>query len=241
MWEIVLGTFGIAALAAFTQSVSGFGSALIAAPLLTLIVGPRSAVVIITTLGLAMSTMVTVRQSRHVDWRLTATLAAMGLLGMPMGLLLLTKLDPRALTLAIAVLVLASALVLATRWSGRPGPWMRRAAGIMSGAMLTAAGMNGPPLVVTLQAMRLSPATFRATLQAAFCVQDLAAVTGFAVVGAITPHALVAIAAGLPALPIGWALGDTVFSRLDHALFRRVVIGMLVLSAVAAAASAGVG
>jgi uncharacterized membrane protein YfcA len=97
--------------------------------------------------------------------------------------------------------------------------------------------MNGPPLVITLQAMRLRPDSFRATLQAVFCSQDAAAVVGFVAVGQMSRTALVAIAAGLPGLPLGWLLGDRVFTRIDQDVFRRVVLGMLVVSAVAAAAS----
>jgi uncharacterized membrane protein YfcA len=239
--EIALGSFAIALLAAFSQSVSGFGSALVAVPLLSLLAGPRTAVVTITTLSIAMTALATVRERRHVQWRVAGTLAGAGLLGMPAGLVLLTALHTRALTLVIAALVLVVALLLASGWSARPGPWARRSAGVLSGAMLTSTGMNGPPLVITLQAMRLAPGSFRATLQAVFCSQDVAAVAGFIAVGQMNRTALVAVAAGLPGLPLGWLLGDRVFTRIDPEVFRRVVLGMLVLSALAAGASALVG
>jgi uncharacterized membrane protein YfcA len=235
--DIALGAFLIAALAAFAQSVSGFGSALVAVPLLSVLAGPRTAVVTITALSIAMTALATARERRHVQWRVAGTLAATGLLGMPLGLVLLTALDPRALTLVIAALVLAVTVLLACGWSAHPGPWARRSAGVLSGAMLTSTGMNGPPLVITLQAMRLRPDSFRATLQAVFCSQDVAAVVGFVAVGQMSRTALVAIAAGLPGLPLGWLLGDRVFTGIDPAVFRRVVLGMLLLSALAAAAS----
>jgi uncharacterized membrane protein YfcA len=145
------------------------------------------------------------------------------------------------LTLVIAVLVLAFALLLASGWAPHPGPWARRASGVTSGAMLTSTGMNGPPLVITLQAMRLRADRFRATLQAVFCTQDVAAVLGFVLVGQVSRTVLVAVAAGLPGLPLGWLLGDRVFTGLDAAVFRKVVLGMLVLSAVAAGGSAFTG
>jgi uncharacterized membrane protein YfcA len=103
--------------------------------------------------------------------------------------------------------------------------------------MLTSTGMNGPPLVITLQAMRLRADRFRATLQAVFCSQDVAAVLGFVAVGQVTRSTLVAVAAGLPGMPLGWLLGDRVFTSLDAAVFRRIVLGMLVLSGVAAGVS----
>lgn len=237
MTEIALGAFAIAALAAFAQSVSGFGSALVAVPLLSVLAGPRTAVVTITALSIAMTALATARERRHVQWRVAGTLAATGLVGMPVGLVLLTSLGARALTLVIAALVLVVTVMLARGWSPRPGPWARRSAGVLSGAMLTSTGMNGPPLVATLQALGLRAAAFRATLQAVFCVQDVAAVVGFVAIGQVDRTVLVAVAAGLPGLPLGWLLGDRVFTRIDQDVFRRVVLGMLVVSAVAAAAS----
>jgi uncharacterized membrane protein YfcA len=241
VWEIALGAFLVATVAAFAQSVSGFGSALVAVPLLTVLAGPRTAVVTITALSIAMTAAAAARERRHVQWPVGVTLALTGLVGMPLVLILLTRLPARALTLVIAAVVLAFALLLASGWAPHPGPWARRAAGATSGAMLTSTGMNGPPLVITLQAMRLAPDRFRATLQAVFCTQDVAAVAAFVAVGQVTRTALVAIAGGLPGLPLGWLLGDRVFARLDAVVFRRIVLGMLVLSAVAAAASAATG
>ncbi|HET8615914.1 MAG TPA: sulfite exporter TauE/SafE family protein [Actinomycetales bacterium] len=238
MIEIALGAFVIATVAAFAQSVSGFGSALVAVPLLSLLAGPRTAVVTITVLSIAMTGLATARERRHVEWHVAGTLALTGLLGMPVGLVLLTALEPRTLTLVIAVLVLAFALLLASGWAPHPGPWARRASGVVSGAMLTSTGMNGPPLVITLQAMRLRADRFRATLQAAFCTQDVAAVLGFVVVGQVNRTVLVAVAAGLPGLPLGWLLGDRVFTALSASVFRKVVLGMLVASAAAAGGSA---
>lgn len=241
MWELALGAFVIATLAAFAQSVSGFGSALVAVPLLSVLAGPHTAVVTITTLSVAMTALATVRERRHVEWRVTSTLVLTGLLGIPVGLLLLSTLDRRALTLVIAVLVLAFAVLLATGWAPHPGPWARRASGVVSGAMLTSTGMNGPPLVITLQAMRLRADRFRATLQAVFLSQDVAAVLGFVAIGQMTGSSLVAVAAGLPGMPLGWLLGDRVFAGIDASVFRRIVLGMLMASAVAAAASALLG
>lgn len=238
MTEIALGAFAIATLAAFAQSVSGFGSALVAVPLLSVLAGPHTAVVAITTLSIAMTALGTARERRHVHWGVAATLALTGFVGMPLGLVVLTSLDPRALTLVIAVVVLGFAMLLASGWSTDPGRWARRAAGVASGAMLTSTGMNGPPLVITLHAMRLQPHPFRATLQAVFCSQDVAAVVGFAVVGQIDRTALVAVLAGLPGLPLGWLLGDRVFTGIDPTVFRRIVLAMLMVSAVAAALSA---
>jgi uncharacterized membrane protein YfcA len=98
------------------------------------------------------------------------------------------------------------------------------AAGCLIGALLTSTGMNGPPLVATFQAMRLTPHAFRATLQAAFFVQDLFAIAGFVLIGQLSSQALVAAAAGIPGVLVGWFLGDRVFHLISPRVFRWLVL-----------------
>ena len=110
------------------------------------------------------------------------------------------------------------------------------ATGIGSGVLLTSTGMNGPPLVLAMDARRLSPRHFRGTLQVVLCGQDLAALVGFLVVGSIDRTALAAAAIGVVASPVGWLLGDTVFHRVPPELFRRILLAGLAASALLLAA-----
>ena len=225
---LALGAF---VLAGFLQSVSGFGAALVAVPLLALALGPVPAVVAVTTASLVLSGWAARRERAHVDVPLARTLVLSGLVGLPLGLVLLRVLPPAGLQLLMAVVVLA-ALVLVLRRSRLPGGGAATsAAGLVSGALLTSTGMNGPPLVLAVAGREVSPRRFRATLQTVLCVQDAAAVLGFLVVGAVSAPALVAALVGTLAAPLGWRLGDRVFHRVPPAGFHRVVAAALLASA----------
>lgn len=225
-------------LAGSAQAVTGFGLALIAVPLLAIVVDPVPAIVATTMIGVVLTFVAATRESAHVDRAVASTLAWTGIVGMPIGLLVLLLLGPDQLTVLVAVVLLVLVVAL---WANLRVPFTRStlwSAGVVSGALLTSTGMNGPPLVVVLDGARMSPRRFRATLQVVFCVQDLAAVIGFAIIGHISVLTFAVTAGGLVGIPLGWWLGDRVFRSIAEDTFRRVILIALVCTAVVAVVQA---
>jgi uncharacterized protein len=230
----VLGAAATAAflVAAVAQAVTGFGFALVAVPLLVLVTDSVTAVVATTVVGLVLTGLVGHRERAHVQRPIAVRFIVAGLLGMPLGLVALVQLDERSLTILIAVGVLSCAGLL---WSGvgiPAGPRTQWGAGVLSGALLTSTGMNGPPLVLTMQPLSLAPRPFRATLQVVFFGQDVAAVAAFAVLGYVSPVVATAVAAGAVGVPAGWWLGDRLFGLLPPAGFRALVLATVTSTAV---------
>ncbi len=221
---------GVFVLAALAQAASGFGSALVAVPLLALVIDPVPAVVAATSVSLVLTAGAWRRERQHTDPVRARTLTLAGLVGMPVGLVALAVLDADALgsLIAVVVLLLVAALALGLRL--RPGPSTLIGSGMVSGALLTSTGMNGPPLVLALQ--DLPPLRYRATLQAVFCGQDVVAVAGFVALGHFSGEVALLTATGVVGLPLGWFLGDRVFHRISPAAFRWVVLAGLAVTAV---------
>lgn len=234
-----MATLGIlipVALAAFllagaAQSLTGFGSSLVAAPLLALVVGTHTTVVAVTLVSVVLTGWASVRERAHVDVGAAVHLSVVGLIGLPIGLLLLTWATSDVLRVLMAVTVLAALLPIALRIRLPNNPMAMSVAGVTSGALLTSTGMNGPPLVLALVARDLEPRRFRSTLQHVLCFQDVAAVIGFVIVGALSRDAGVLAAAGVVASPLGWLLGDQLFHRISPVAFRRVLVAGLTASA----------
>lgn len=220
-------TCGIVLLAAAAQAVTGFGFALIAVPLITTVTDPRTAVVAATIAGIALTVSVAVRERRYARWSAVGWLVASSLLGMPLGLLLLRLAPAALLTVLIGIGVTGCALLL---WRGLRLPDRRPvvlAVGLCAGTLSTSTGTNGPPLVAAFQAMGLPRRTFRATLSAIFAVNGVASVVGFAATGQATPTTWTIGLLGVPAVVLGWWLGNHIFHRVDEALFRRILLGAL--------------
>lgn len=205
------------------QSVSGFGAALVAVPILAPVLGPGQAVVTVTLVSVVLSGGAALRERHHVDVATSRRMTLAGLVGMPVGLVLLARASETLLQSLMAVTVLAALVLVAGRVRVPSGVATARITGVLSGVLLTSTGMNGPPLVLGLFAQHPEPRRFRGTLQAILCAQDLAAIIGFVALGMVHREALVAALIGLASCPAGWLLGDLVFDRIAPKVFHRVL------------------
>lgn len=214
--------------AALAQAVTGFGSALVAVPALALVVDPVAAVVATTAVSLVLTTGAGWRERAHVDGAAARALVLTGVLGMPFGLVVLALAGESRLEAWIAASMLLLVLLVAA--GVRVGRRVLPVAGVVSGALLTSTGMNGPPLVLAL--IDRDPRRYRATLQAVFAVQDLVGLAAFVLLGHVGTDAVLLALGGVVGLPLGWRLGDPLFHRIPPARLRPVVLGGLVVTAV---------
>ncbi len=217
--------------AASVQAVTGFGFALVAVPLLAIVVEPVEAVVVVTIVSLGLTTLAARRERTHVLRGPAVRMIIGGLVGMPLGLVALVRLDGSALRIVIAVVITGLVILLALRVRLGSGPRSQWGAGVVSGALLTSTGLNGPPLVLTLQSMEVTPAAFRGTLQRVFQGQDVVAVLAFAAVGRVDLGLLALALVGTAAVPMGWAWGDRLFGRISPETFRVIVLVTLLVAA----------
>ena len=220
--------------AACAQMVSGFGFALMAVPLMGLAIDVKSAVVISTICGTASSTFQALTESRHRDGRLVRNLVIASFIGMPLGVVLLERVDVEALRVAIGLVVLLAIAAVATRPNdGHPHAniGLEFVAGFVSGALATATSTNGPPLVLLLRFKGLTPDQFRATINTVFSVVAVTTVFVFALSGRITSDVVTGALVGVPGLFVGMALGYRVRGRVSVGVFWRIVLGLLVVTA----------
>jgi len=226
------------AVAAGIQVTMGFGFALVAIPIVAVVDDPKVAVVLITAVGVPMTLWNTCRWRRHLRVREMLTVAVASLVGMPLGAFVLTRAPDRALTLTIGVVVL---VLTAWLWRGLrlpPGPRTEVSAGVVSGALATSTGTNGPPLVIAFQATGMEREPFRATLAGCFLVQGLVALCIFWANDLVTNDVGRAFVVGMPAVVVGTIVGERLTARLHGRAFRAAVLGLLTLSGALAVAGA---
>jgi uncharacterized protein len=216
------------ALGSFAQSISGFGFTLIAVPLLTVAVRPADAVVGQTLAALLLSGWMGTQLWPLADKAVLKRIVPMSVLGMPIGIWLSSRLSDRGLRVMVGIAVISAAIAIASGWRLRKvnAPF-ELGAGLLSGILSTTTGTNGPPLVITMAARDHPPDRFRATLQVAFAIANVAAIPFFVASGKITHSGVVVGAVGLVPTLAGRLLGEPVFRKLDPFRFRRIVIVML--------------
>ena len=241
VWGVHLGVLAVLAVialaAGFVQSTAGFGFALLAVPLMALVVPPQTAVVIVFLHGTVSSLLTAGRHQGHIDRTETWRLSTGAIVAMPLGAVILVTASPGVLRICLGVATCTAAvwmLLPATkrRAVGEVRPVTTYAVGALSGVLNTALATNGPPLVVYLRARGLVPVSFRSTISMVFTISNVVGLGVLVAVGAVHSEALVVAAlAALPALA-GWAAGNALSSRLSHHHFNVVVDGLLLVAGV---------
>jgi uncharacterized membrane protein YfcA len=236
---VLIGVVGAVALAAGAQQLAGFGFSLMAMPLLTALVGPQDAVVLSSVASLVGGSAMAWRL-RHLADRPTLRRLLVGAApGLPLGVLALAHVPDAGLRIAVAVAVLVMVVILAVGWRmTEERPATEVGAGFVAGAMGTAIGIAGPPIVLVLQAADMEQHRFRATTVSFFVVTNvvtLPLVLGSGVADLDRwPAALVAV----PAALAGNRACEGLAHRIPAARFRRLVLTLLVLAATLSLATA---
>lgn len=216
---------------------AGFGGGVIAVPLLALVFPLQVTVPVVTVLNMLSSIGHGVTDWRHIVWREIGRIVPGSLVGVFLGLYLLTLFDPQPLARALGVFVVLYALyvmLFAGRTPEIPPRWMLPVAAVTSffagivGSLF--GGAAGPLYVIYLNAARLGKDAFRVTITTVMLFQGLTRVAGYAALGLYDRHALLLLAAALPMVVIGSWLGARVVRRFDPVLFNRVVGAVLLVS-----------
>lgn len=200
------------ALGGLAQVVSGMGFALIAAPALIAMLGPRDGVSTVLFLAAIASLVPLLRGGwRHARLNDAGLLLLPVLVVTPLIALALEGADPDLLSIAAGACALAGVGLLA---AGFRSEWLRRpggafAAGAASAAMNVVGGVGGPPVGIYAANAGWGPQTLRGTLQAFLLAQG---VLTLVVLGVVLPGVdlLAALLAGIvagmalaPRLPAG--------------------------------------
>jgi len=213
------------------RSAFGFGEALIAVPLLVLFIPLKVAAPVAVLVSITIAAVVVAQDWRKIHLRSAGWLVGSTLLGIPVGLLLLTSSHQKAVKIALGIFIVAFSMYSLL---GRRPPELKTdskawllgcgfAAGVIGGAY----GMNGPPLVIYGAMRRWSAQHFRATLQAYFLPASVIGMGGYWLAGlwvpAVTHYYLLCLPVLLPAV---W-LGRVVNHRLHgEAFLRYVYVGL---------------
>ncbi len=221
-------------LATFVRSALGFGEALIAVPLLALVLPVTVAAPIAALVSVTVAAVVVAQDWRHVQVKSAAWLVLSTLIGIPFGLLLLTRVAEPIVKALLALVIISFSLqaLRAKRWRlATDGlAWLFGvAAGVLGGAY----GMNGPPLALYGSLRGWPPAEFRATLQGYFLPASAVGMFGYWMVGLWTPSVTHFYLTSLPAILVAIVAGRAVNQRLSARGFLLAVYsGLLVVGVV---------
>jgi uncharacterized protein len=225
-----------AAAAGFAQGVSGFAFSLVALSIWAWAVEPQLAAPM-SVFGALMGQLVALPWVwRGFNIKKLLPLVIGGLIGVPLGALLLQWLDPTLFKFGLGVFLLFYCPLMLLLPADYKWPHGGRladgASGFAGGVLGGLAGISGPVPTLWTTLRGWDKDTQRGVLQAFNISMHVATLTAYAASGSITPEALTMFAWITPALAIPAVLGVLLFHRLNARAFRRLILCLLLVSGV---------
>lgn len=233
----IVGSLAVFA-AGYVQGCAGFGFSMVAVPPMMMVMPPTTVVPILVLLSLLNTTYLALRYRRHVLPGLVGPLCAGGLLGLPVGMLFLTRVPGPGFKIACGALIIAVAVAVFTGWRH---PIRNRlvalcSMGVLSGALNGSMSLSGPPVILFLASQDTPRDVFRANLVAYFTLLNIVAVPAFIAWGLVTREVVLDTLVFVPILIPATLLGARMGGRIPEKSFQKLamacvaVLGALLIS-----------
>jgi uncharacterized membrane protein YfcA len=198
-------------IATIFRSAFGFGESLVAVPLLALWLPLNVAVPLSVLLSITIAIMVVIQDWHKIHFKSAGGLIGFTLIGIPLGLVLLIKMDERIVKAILGIIISLFSVYLLMgkqlKELKKDNIYWLFGCGLLAGVLGGAYGINGPPLVIYGAKRRWSAQHFRATLQAYFLIASAVGMIGYwlsgLLVAAVFHYYLLCLPVMVPAVFIG--------------------------------------
>ena len=226
---------------ATVQGATGFGFVIVAAPVLTIYLAPTLAVPVLVVEGFALSLLLLSRVWRDARPKRVALLMVFGVGFIPLGTLLLVRLDEDLIKIALGTVVGVTALAMLAGFqrTARNERVASIPVGAASGLLMGSTGLAGAPVILFFANQGVDPRPFRANITVYLVVVGLAALPSFLIGGVLTTEVGKLSAALLAPSVGGLFTGIWLARRVSTVLFRRIAL-VVVLGSGATAIITGI-
>jgi uncharacterized membrane protein YfcA len=231
--ETYLAAFLILLLAYFLRGITGFGSGLIAIPLLAHILPLTFVVPMVLVLDFVASIVLSSRKHMQVRWDEIRFLIPMSIVGILIGSFMLISLprEPLLVSLGLFVMFFGLRYVFNVHGENPISRWWSLPTGLSGGLIGALFGTGGPPYVVYFSHRLHDKTQLRGTLSGLFLLDGAFRVITFLSLGLLLQADMfTALLMGLPVAGIGLYLGNKVHLGITHRQQLAVIGGLLLVS-----------
>jgi uncharacterized membrane protein YfcA len=215
----------------FVNGLTGFGTALTALGFWLYVLSPTTASSLVIACSCVSQLQTLPMIWPTIRWRVVLPFVLPGVLGVPLGTLLLPHLDPRFFKIGIGAFLIAySAYVLARRAeikSGWGGTTADGAVGFAGGVLGGLTGLSGTLPVVWTDIRGWTKEHRRGVIQTFNIAILWLALVSHAVSGLLTRQVGVDAAIALPGTIVGARLGALLYVRVADRSYQRIVMALL--------------
>ncbi|MGD1908794.1 MAG: sulfite exporter TauE/SafE family protein [Leptolyngbyaceae cyanobacterium] len=218
-------------MATLVSSTFGFGSALFAMPLLTLVLGLQRATPLFGLVGPTIAAIILATNWQRVEFASTWRLIVATLAGIPVGVYLLKALPSPWIIHGISVLLILYGVyrLAGARLPKVESPLWAFPFGLLAGVLGGAYNTNGPPEVVYGNMRRWPPDQLRATLQGYFLPTGIGILISHGLGGLWSMNMLQLYGISLPGILIAIGLGGWCNQNLPIERFQVLLSVLLIV------------
>ena len=210
------------------RGVAGFGSGVVATPLLAFVLPMATTAPLITILGFLVSVRQALRDWHDIRWNAVLRFIPGSLVGVPLGLWVVKTADQHLLARLLGAYVVAYALysLFGERLLGRAlsmPRWMVHPIGVVGALVSTLfGGLAGPLYVTYFDTLGLAKGAFRVTVSTTLLALSIVRAAGYFATGVFRAEDLILVAAALVPAAVGTLAGEWVHDRIEQQAFRTV-------------------
>ena len=222
----------IIAVAYLVRGIAGFGSGLIAVPLLVMMQPLTIVVPLVVLLDYVASASHGLKHRESIQWRDILPLLPFTIIGVVLALYVFKSVDQAMLIKGLAIFIILFAFYNLLTISPAASPhriWVVPA-GSFGGMIGTLFGTGGPFYVIYLMLRGLDKTQFRASFATIFLMDGAARITGYASAGFFTIDLVLLVAVALPVMMVGMYIGGHIHTNLSQQTFKRAISVLLLIS-----------
>ncbi len=221
---------GIVMTAGFIQGLSGFGSAIIAIPLLSFFLDIKTSVALVTMLGIIIGLINTRELIQHSQIRRLRPLILSALAGIPAGVMFISSISESIVLTILAIVLIAYSLYtlrgLKIPLFGHPS--FAYISGFFSGWLGATLSMSGPAIIFYTAAQNWPAKEKKSLLATYFLVVSILTAIGFYVTGMLNERVMILFGYSVIPLISGTYLGILAFNRIVNT-YHNLIINVFVL------------
>ncbi len=229
---LILAVVFVVFLGALTRTTFGFGEAVVSMPLLTLLpVNLHTSVSLMGLVGLTVASLTVTTGWRHINRRALIPLVFAALVGIPIGLAMVTVVPTKIITALLGIALIAYGIYSLTRHflsstetkDRLHHPLWGLLFGFASGVFGSAYNFNGVPVAVYGSLRGWYPNKFRSTMQAYFFISGTLIVAGQGIDGIWNINMFTLYLFSMPAMIAAIIVGTILHQKIPIAKFQRYV------------------
>jgi uncharacterized membrane protein YfcA len=211
-------------------STVGFGIGMTTTPVLLFVFEPQTVVVVVNTVSVGLFGLIIYQNRSEIPVRSVVPWCLAGLIGVPIGVFVLSSASASFLRIGITALIIALAVVTALNLHNiiPRSKLFGLVVAVVVSALLNSLGIGGPLMALYILGQGWSRNALRGSLAVYFVTVEASGVVGYGVTGLLTKERMLLILICVIPVILGFWLATFLVKRMNEEMFRRAVVVVIV-------------